>query len=63
MSFVFLHILNDNQKDQSIYNTFINSIYTFYPEAEVIQVSDKHTPALDKVSNVFRYDGDANKIM
>ena len=30
MSFVFLHILNDNQKDQSIYNTFINSIYTFY---------------------------------
>ena len=63
MIFVFLHILNDNQKDQSIYNTFINSIYTFYPEAEVIQVSDKHTPALDKVSNVFRYDGDTNKIM
>ena len=26
-------------------------------------MSDKHTPALDKVSNVFRYDGDANKIM
>ena len=63
MIFVFLHILNDNQKDQSIYNTFINSIYTFYPEAEVIQVSDKRTPALDKVSNVFRYDGDTNKIM
>tara|TARA_B100001250_G_C19613604_1_gene706105 strand:- start:88 stop:810 length:723 start_codon:yes stop_codon:yes gene_type:complete len=63
MVFVFLHILNDNQKDQSIYNTFINSIYTFYPEAEVIQVSDKHTPAINKVSNVFRYDGNTKKIM
>ena len=63
MVFVFLHILNNNQTDQSIYKTFINSIYTFYPEAEVIQVSDKRTPALDKVSNVFRYDGDTNKIM
>ena len=63
MVFVFLHISEDAEILNPIQQTFIKSLYTFYPEAEIIQVSDKKTKKIDKVTNVFRFDGDINKIM
>jgi len=63
MVFVFLHISEDTEILNPIQQTFIKSLYTFYPEAEIIQVSDKKTKKIDKVTNVFRFDGDINKIM
>ena len=63
MTFVFLHISKNAKKKDLISQTFIKSINTFYPDTEIIQISDNKTPKLDKVTRVFRFDGDVNKIM
>lgn len=63
MTFVFLHISKNTKKKDLICQTFIKSINTFYPESEIIQISDNKTLKLDKVNKVFRYDGDIDKIM
>lgn len=63
MTFVFLHISKDTKKENLIYQTFIKSINIFFSDAEIIQVTDNKTPKIDKVTKVFRYDGDINKIM
>lgn len=63
MIFVFLHLNKNTEKNLLTHNTFIKSIYTFYPNAEIIQVSDNKTKKINGVSRVFRFDGDENKIM
>ena len=58
-----MHILEDTNKENLICQTFIKSINIFFSDAEIIQVSDYKTPKIDKVSRVFRYDCDINKII
>ena len=51
-------LLKKLDNDQSV-----KSIYTFFPNARLIQVSDLKTPKVKNVKEVFRYDGDPSKIM
>ena len=63
MIFVFLHILKSHDDDCSIQELFVKSVYTFFPNARLIQVSDLKTPKVKNVKEVFRFDGDPSKIM
>ncbi len=63
MIFIFLHISNDNNRNLDLIQLFISSIFTIYKDARLVQVSDKKTPKLERIDEIFRYDGDPSNII